>query len=172
MSDYWEIDTNRWSKSKYTEEGAKVLSGTLVNCRNMTDCSYCSDSSYCSSSSCLSFCSFCSRCLRCLRCSGISDCSFCSYCSDSSDCSGISRCSYCSGFDHQPHQYSTPVMGRDDRVNFLHWSDKKHQVTCGCFKGTIDELEKRVEEVHGDNEHGEAYRKQIKIMRGLLEMTA
>ena len=60
-------------------------------------------------------------------------------------------------------------MGRDNRVNFLHWNDEKHMVTCGCFKGALDELEEQVEEVHKDGEHFDAYMKQIAIMRGLVK---
>jgi hypothetical protein len=85
---------------------------------------------------------------------------------------GCTRCTRCTDFDEQPQQYITPKMGRDARVNFLHWNDKKHAVTCGCFNGTLDELEQKVAEVHGDNEHGQAYRRQIAIMRTLIEMTA
>ena len=62
----------------------------------------------------------------------------------------------------------TPRMGRSNRLNFLHWNDDKHEVTCGCFKGTLDELEVQVREVHGEDNHGVNYLKQIKIMRELM----
>lgn len=166
---YYYDGSNRWSKSRYTEEQAQMAAKTLIDCKNMTDCSDCSHCSRCSRcSSCLhcSRCSRCSGCLHCSRCSYCSDCSHCSYCSDCSDCS---YCSHCSDFDSQPQQYTTPKMGRDDRVNFLHWNAKNHAVTCGCFNGTLEELEQKVQEVHGDNEHGQAYRKQIAIMRTLIQ---
>ena len=72
------------------------------------------------------------------------------------------RCTSCAGFDTQPQQYTTPKMGRDNRVNFLYWTGEKHTVTCGCFRGTLDELEIQVKEVHKEGEHFEAYMKQPK----------
>jgi len=60
-------------------------------------------------------------------------------------------------------------MGRDNRVNFFHYSSKKHEVTCGCFKGTLEELKAKVRGVHGDSEHGQAYMDQIKIMEYLIK---
>jgi len=64
---YWvDSNNNKWSCNLYSEERAKELSGTLINCKNCINCSDCSSCRYCSS------CSYCSDC---------SDCSSCSYCS-------------------------------------------------------------------------------------------
>jgi acyl-[acyl carrier protein]--UDP-N-acetylglucosamine O-acyltransferase len=38
-------------------------------------------------------------------------------------------------------------------------------VATGCFSGTIDEFDKRVKEVHGESEHGTAYRNVINYVK-------
>jgi len=39
------------------------------------------------------------------------------------------------------------------------------EVSCGCFLGTVEQFEKKVEETHGDNEHGQAYRLSVEIAK-------
>ena len=48
--------------------------------------------------------------------------------------------------------------------------DEKIFVTTGCFKGTIDEFEKAVEETHGNNEHGKAYRLAIELAKLRIDL--
>ena len=150
MGGYWEINGNYWSKLKYTRDQAEKLSETLINCTYCTDCRGCTDCTYCTD---------------CRGCRGCRDCRDCTYCTG---CTGCTGCRDCTGFKKQPQQYSTPFMGSDNRINYLHWNDDKHEVTCGCFKGTIDELEKRVADVHGGNKYGKEYKMQIKIFRMLI----
>ena len=156
VNGYWQDENgNRWNANEYTESQAK--NARLVSCTGCVDCFSCSD------------CSRCSRCSDCSGCTYCTCCTYCSYCSDCSRCSDCSDCSRCLDFDTQPQQYSTPKMGRVNRINFLHWTPEKSSVTCGCFTGSIDKLERRVAEVHGDNKHGKDYRDQIAIFRMLVE---
>ena len=39
------------------------------------------------------------------------------------------------------------------------------QINCGCFWGTLKEFEKKVEETHGDSDHGKHYRSMVKFLR-------
>ena len=43
-------------------------------------------------------------------------------------------------------------------------------VSCDCFSGTLAEFEARVDSVHGDNDHGQQYRKEIKKVKTLFDM--
>ena len=38
-------------------------------------------------------------------------------------------------------------------------------VVCGCFHGTIDEFEKKVDQTHGDSEHAKAYHAAAQLAR-------
>jgi len=40
---------------------------------------------------------------------------------------------------------------------------------CGCFSRTLEEFEKRVKEVHGNNKYGKQYQKYIAIVRKIME---
>ncbi|WP_331655221.1 hypothetical protein, partial [Aminipila sp.] len=39
------------------------------------------------------------------------------------------------------------------------------EVSCGCFLGTIEKFADKVEQTHGENEHGKAYRLAIEIAK-------
>ncbi|TLD85825.1 hypothetical protein [Helicobacter sp. MIT 05-5294] len=38
---FWEINGNKWSKDKFSEEEAKALSNTLCDCIDCVDCVEC-----------------------------------------------------------------------------------------------------------------------------------
>ena len=56
-------------------------------------------------------------------------------------------------------------------MNFFHFSSKKQVVTCGCFRGTLKELEAKVKEVHAGTKHEADYMNQIRIMKYLMKNT-
>lgn len=43
-------------------------------------------------------------------------------------------------------------------------------ILCGCWRGTLEEFEKRVREVHGDNKYGKQYAVAIETFRMLKEI--
>jgi hypothetical protein len=43
-------------------------------------------------------------------------------------------------------------------------------VSCGCFTGTIDDFEARVQQVHGKDEHGPTYAAAIAFARLMLPL--
>jgi hypothetical protein len=45
-------------------------------------------------------------------------------------------------------------------------------VSCGCFKGTLTEFEKRVVGVHGDSGHGKRYAQEIAIAKMVFGVPA
>ena len=97
---YWiDENGNRWN-DYCSEERAKELSSSMINCCNCYNCSDCSD---------------CSDCCNCR------DCSDCCNCDNCRDCSGCSDCRYCSGYKIRPMQYVTTKIGsRNDNTIFYY----------------------------------------------------
>ena len=58
-----------------------------------------------------------------------------------------------------------PIGSRDAYTTFCKSKVGGIIVSCGCFKGSLDEFLKKVSETHGDNEHGKAYRMAAEIAR-------
>lgn len=58
-----------------------------------------------------------------------------------------------------------PIGSRSATTTFYRRSDGVTMVVCGCFHGTINEFEQRVNDVHADNKHGQAYRAAIALAR-------
>ena len=56
------------------------------------------------------------------------------------------------------------IGSRNDCVNFYR-TKTGIGVTCGCFNGTLEEFARRVDETHGDNEHGQIYRMLIEVAK-------
>ena len=50
-------------------------------------------------------------------------------------------------------------------MTFVKSKDSTILVKVGCFKGTIDEFEKRVIKTHGSNEHAQAYMLAIQLAK-------
>lgn len=62
------------------------------------------------------------------------------------------------------------IGSRDDITTFFRTKNKGIFVECGCFKGNIDEFEKRVQKVHGDDKHGRVYALAIAMAREQIEL--
>ena len=58
-----------------------------------------------------------------------------------------------------------PIGSRSATTTFYRRSDGVTMVVCGCFHGTINEFEQRVNDVYADNKHGQAYRAAIALAR-------
>ena len=57
------------------------------------------------------------------------------------------------------------IGSRNGQTTFARLDDGSVYVWCGCFRGTLDEFAARVQETHGDNEHGRAYRMAIELAK-------
>ena len=153
INNYWTDDNNNtWNCNSYTEETAKELSETLIDCHGCSNCSNCSD------------CSYCRNCRNCSNCSYCSYCRNCSYCSDCRDCRG------CSDFKQNPQRYVTKNIGSRASQTYFYWTHKRNQIICGCNLGTLKEFKKRVKTVYKKtNKYYKEYAKEIKIMEYLYE---
>jgi len=172
---YWVIGTNKWSSNIFSKSQAELNSKTLtncrncsdcVNCRNCIDCSYCShcsdcidcvNCSYCRGcSNCIdcSYCSHCSKCVNCIDCRGCIDCRNCGDCIDCIDCV---NCRNCIDFKTNPERIVSPILGSRNSQTTYYWNNDNEQVVCGCFNGKLTEFEKRVKQIHKDNEYAIGY---------------
>ena len=105
-------------------------------------------------------------CSNCIDCRGCIDCRDCIDCSNCSGCSGCRGCSYCKT---NPQRYVTPKIGSRNSQTSIYWTTNDDvQIICGCWKGNIDEFEKRVRKVHATTEHLQPYLKQIEIFKMLV----
>ena len=62
-----------------------------------------------------------------------------------------------------------PIGSRNGYTTIYH-TDKGVFVTCGCFRGTLDEFAKKVEETHGDNNHARDYKALVEFAKVKFEI--
>jgi hypothetical protein len=147
IDDYWVIGSNKWDASIYPQEQAEKYSKTLINCQNCINCSSCRS------------------CRDCSNCSDCRDCSYSSYCRDCSNCSSCRSCNSCSDFKTNPQRITSSFLGSRNSQTTYYWDDKREQIICGCFKGTLEEFEEQVKITHGDNDFAKGYFKWIELVR-------
>jgi len=58
-----------------------------------------------------------------------------------------------------------PIGSRKSYLLALKLDDGKIEIKTGCFSGTIGEFEEQVREKHKDNEHGEAYKMAVSLIK-------
>ena len=56
----------------------------------------------------------------------------------------------------------TITVYADSKINW--------RVNCGCFTGSIEEFEKSIDETHGDNNHGMAYRAMVCYIKSWIDI--
>lgn len=52
-----------------------------------------------------------------------------------------------------------------DKTTFFRCQDGSVKLTCGCFKGTIEEFLDKVKKTHKDNKYAQMYRKAVEMAR-------
>ena len=57
-----------------------------------------------------------------------------------------------------------PIGSRNGYTTIYH-TDKGVFVACGCFRGTLDEFAKMVEETHGDSNHARDYKALVEFVK-------
>ena len=62
------------------------------------------------------------------------------------------------------------VGSRNDTTTFFKCKDGKVRVTCGCFLGDLTEFAEKVNETHGDNEHGKVYMLAIEMAKTRISL--
>ena len=65
----------------------------------------------------------------------------------------------------------SPIGSRNDVTTFYK-TDSGIDVKCGCFNGSIEEFLKAVEETHGDNKYGKAYRAAAELAKIQIEVNS
>jgi hypothetical protein len=145
---FWvDENNNKWSKKTYSLKHAIKLSASLLDC---TDCTDCIDCKYCTG------------------CTGCTDCKYCKYCTGCNRCIEINRCT---GFQDNPHRYTGGRIGSRNEQTRTYWSNDLVQVVCGCFVGSLEEFNSRVESHHSeDSEYRKQYKEYIKIVKTIIEM--
>ena len=63
---------------------------------------------------------------------------------------------------------SGPLGSRRDYLVTIRMPDSEEQTRTGCWVGSLDELEQRVQEVHGYSFHGWEYQAAIAYHRAML----
>lgn len=63
-----------------------------------------------------------------------------------------------------------PIGSRDATTTFFRDKDNEITVSCGCFLGKIDAFLEKVEETHGDNKHGKAYRLTAELAKIQIDL--
>jgi hypothetical protein len=80
-----------------------------------------------------------------------------------------SNCYDCSDFKTNPQRYVTGKIGSRNAQTTFYWNEELNQVICGCFNGTLEEIEARVKAVHKNNEqHLNEYLKEIDKVKYLM----
>ena len=62
------------------------------------------------------------------------------------------------------------AIGSRDGYTTMYHTDKGVFVMCGCFRGTLDEFAKKVEQTHGDNKHARDYKALIEFAKVKFEL--
>jgi len=59
----------------------------------------------------------------------------------------------------------SPELGRRKSQTTYYWNEEIGQIVCGCFRGTLEEFEKKVKKTHGNNDFAKGYFKFINALR-------
>ena len=62
------------------------------------------------------------------------------------------------------------LIGSRNGCTTIYHTDKGVFVMCGCFRGTLDEFAKKVEETHGDNKYARDYKALIEFAKVKFEL--
>ena len=190
VSNFWldSKNNNKWSSEKYSEEEAEKLSRSLQdceacedckncesckNCRECWDCRYCKDCHKCQDCQNCRYCrncekckncqdcQYCENCENCRNCRNCQNCGECWNCIKCRDCWNCQNCGECRDFKENPERIVSPKQGSRSSQTTIYWLKGQNLVVCGCWKGNVIEFEKRVDDIHGDNEFGRQYQQFI-----------
>ena len=137
---WYDNNNNSWDCSVYTEEQAEGWSKTLVGCN------------------------YCHNCTDCNNCNNCTDCYNCD------NCHNCDNCDNCNNWNKTPQSIVSNYIGSRDSQTTIYFSEDKTEVVCGCFKGTLEEFEAKVNnEYSEESKHGIEYRNFIKKAKVYME---
>jgi hypothetical protein len=176
---YVDDNNNRWNSSIYTLDQAAEDSATLINCNRCTNCANCSSCDSCTN---------CDRCDNCNHCNHCTDCGSCNYCTSCDSCTDCNSCNYCASCDSctncfscttcrrisswkaNPMLYVTSRIGSRNAQTYFYFDATRTEVICGCWSGTLEDFESRVNRVYGKKSpYRKQYHKYIKIMKSIIK---
>ena len=160
---YWYVGTNRWNADTYTQDQVEMYAEGMINCRNCMNCKYCTNCTNCW------YCTDCIDCTDCTNCANCTNCMDCRGCTDCTNCTDCTDCKDCTDFKSNPQHIASPKMGSRNAQTTYYFTDNHEQIVCGCFKGTLQEFENRINAVHGEDRHGQDYMKWIKTVKDYKE---
>lgn len=56
-------------------------------------------------------------------------------------------------------------IGSRQGITYVTKTERTIHVRCGCFYGTLEEFAAKVEEEHGDSQHGKSYKAAIEFIK-------
>ena len=128
------------------------------NCNECSNCKYCNDCHNCKYGKC---CKYCHNCYYCNNCNNCSNCNNCKYCRNRTKCNNWNK---------TPQSIVSNYIGSRDSQTTIYFSEDKIEVVCGCFKGTLEEFEAKVNsEYSEESKHGIEYRDFIKKAKVYME---
>ena len=65
-----------------------------------------------------------------------------------------------------------PLGSRGGYTTFFRSKKLEICVTCGCFRGNIDEFAEKVKQTHGENEHARKYMAAIEFAKTCIDLAA
>ena len=164
---WYDNNNNSWDCSLYTEEQAEKWSKTLVDCsycNNCYNCYNCRNCQHCRN------CRNCRNCSNCNNCNYCNSCNYCNYCRSCDNCRHCYNCNNCNNWNKTPQSIVSNYIGSRESQTTIYFSEDKIEVVCGCFKGTLEEFEAKVNnEYSEESKHGEEYRNFIKKAKVYME---
>ena len=64
-----------------------------------------------------------------------------------------------------------PMGSRNGFTTFFRTKNLFIGVSCGCFRGNVDEFVKKVKETHGDNKHAKTYLTAAELAKMQIDLT-
>jgi len=184
VNGYWvDSNNNRWDSNYYSKTKAEKHSESLINCRNCLSCQNCQNCWDCQNcqncwdcwdcQNCQNCwdCRNCQNCQNCWGCRNCQNCLSCRNCRNCQNCLSCQDCRDCLSFKSNPARVIFPPIGSRNSQTTVYWScTGQTQILCGCFSGTIQQFEKVVSLVHGNNEHGQRYISLINQVYAMMEV--
>ena len=64
-----------------------------------------------------------------------------------------------------------PIGSRREFTTFFRTKGLEIKVSCGCFRGNIEEFAQQVQETHGDNNHAKRYGIAIELAKASIDLS-
>jgi len=108
--------------------------------------------------------------VNCNNCHICNNCHNCTDCYNCNNCHNCDNCDNCNNWNKTPQSIVSNYIGSRDSQTTIYFGEDKTEVVCGCFKGTLEEFEVKVNnEYSEESKHGIEYRNFIKKAKVYME---